>query len=162
MAFSWETPTSKETVFRPGRKAPHHRKLNDTSPCCGHHGKQVGEVLPLELAFSWVYLCTGDSCKSCFPSCSSFHRTPFSLSHYFLAIGRAEIYKPSGFIGGSGVGVEAEARDSQMTVWEKLEGVKALGLYRELPPGITVLAGSARCSGCCHPCLLGSSDERRQ
>lgn len=70
------------TVFRPGRKAPHHRKLNDTSPCCGHHGEYIGDVLPLELAFSllWVYLCTGDSCKSCFPSSSSLHPTPFSLS----------------------------------------------------------------------------------
>lgn len=37
---------------------------------------------------------------------------------------------------GVGVGVETEARDSRMIVQEMLEGVKALGLYRKLPPDI--------------------------
>ena len=70
--------------------------------------------------------------------------------------------KPSSFISGIGVGVKAEARDSQMIVREKLEVVKALGLYGKLLPDITVLAGPVCCSRCCHPRLLGSLDERRQ
>lgn len=125
--------------------------------------------LGMSCPWSWLFLCFESTSVQEILANHVFllppPRTPLhspSLSHYFPAIGRAGIYKPSGFISGTGVGVEAEARDSQMAVWEKLEGVKALGLYRKLPPDITVLAGSACCSGCCHPCSLGSSDERRQ
>lgn len=89
---------------------------------------------------------------------------PFSLSlsHYFPAIATAGIDKPSGFIRGTGMGVEAEARDSQMMAREKLEGVMALGLCGKLPLDIAVMAGPVCCSRCCHPPSLGSSDERRQ
>ena len=90
------------------------------------------------------------------------HSPILSLSRYFSPITRAETRKPSGFISGIGLGVEAAASDSQMTVWEKPAGVRALGLYGKLPPHITVLAGPVCCSGCCHPRSPGSSDERRQ
>lgn len=35
-----------------------------------------------------------------------------------------------------GIGEETEARDSRIIVQEMLEGVKALGLYRKLPPDL--------------------------
>lgn len=42
-----------------------------------------------------------------------------------------------------------------MIMKEKLERVKALGLYGKLPPDIAVWAGPM----CCHPCSLGSLDK---
>lgn len=105
---------------------------------------------------SWLFLCPRSiSVQEILANTPTSPGNPlFSLSHYFPAIATAGIDKPSGFI--------TEARDSQMIVREKLEGVMALGLCGKLPLDITVLAGPVRCSRCCHPPSLGSSDERRQ
>lgn len=61
---------------------------------------------------SWLFLCPRSiSVQEILANNPSFPCIPpfsLSLSHYFPAINRAGIYKPSGFISGIGVGVDAE------------------------------------------------------